>query len=71
MTDYIVKAWRNEDFRASLDMEIPSHPSGSVELSDSDLQMVAGNSVWSAKTCESLWGTCDFFTFGCCSQYNC
>ena len=71
----IVRAWKDADFRASLDGEdlshLPENPAGVSELSDEDLQTVAGGTTWLcaitffcvtyALSCMGC-GTCD-----CCS----
>jgi mersacidin/lichenicidin family type 2 lantibiotic len=42
----IIRAWRDEDFRNSLSEEqrsqLPDNPAGIIELSDEDMQFVAG-----------------------------
>ena len=42
----IVRAWKDADFRASLELDdldhLPENPAGVVELSDQDLYSVAG-----------------------------
>jgi mersacidin/lichenicidin family type 2 lantibiotic len=53
----IVRAWRDEDYRLSLSDQdraaVPESPAGVVDLSDLDLEGVAGGSV-------------HFGTLGCC-----
>ena len=45
----IIRAWKDAAFYASLSQEaraqIPAHPAGMYELSDEDLEVVAGGSV--------------------------
>ena len=37
----IIRAWKDEEYRLSLD-EMPAHPAGLIELTDADLDLVAG-----------------------------
>jgi mersacidin/lichenicidin family type 2 lantibiotic len=37
----IIRAWKDEEYRLSLD-EMPAHPAGLIELTDADLELVAG-----------------------------
>jgi mersacidin/lichenicidin family type 2 lantibiotic len=41
----IIRAWKDEEYRLSLD-EMPAHPAGLVELTDADLEQVAGGGDW-------------------------
>ncbi len=42
----IIRAWKDEEYRESLSEEerklLPDHPAGVIELSDADLESVAG-----------------------------
>jgi mersacidin/lichenicidin family type 2 lantibiotic len=42
----IIRAWRDEEYRLSLDETeramLPAHPAGLIELTDADLDLVAG-----------------------------
>jgi mersacidin/lichenicidin family type 2 lantibiotic len=39
----IIRAWKDEEYRLSLDETLlPAHPAGLVELTDADLEQVAG-----------------------------
>ena len=42
----IIRAWKDEEYRLSLDETertlLPAHPAGLVELTDADLDLVAG-----------------------------
>ena len=42
----IIRAWKDEEYRLSLDETertlLPAHPTGLVELTDADLEQVAG-----------------------------
>ena len=55
----IIRAWKDPEYRATLTeaelAALPAHPSGQVDLSDSDLDGVAG-----AESTEQLetWGCC-------------
>lgn len=70
--DKIIRSWQDSEYRDSLTPEeanaMPAHPSGLVELSDTDLGVVAGGrgASWSWIDCPSLMGSCMIFTFGCC-----
>ena len=66
----IVRAWKDEDYRLGLSAEeqaaLPDSPVGTVELSDLDLEDVAGGKTeifWSLGCCGGLtqatcWGNC-------------
>ena len=45
----IVKAWKDEDYRASLGpqqlAELPAHPAGDIELTAADCALVAGGGL--------------------------
>jgi mersacidin/lichenicidin family type 2 lantibiotic len=49
----IIRAWKDEDFRDSLSeterAALPQHPAGQIELSDEELEVVAGGLVPSVK----------------------
>ena len=55
----IIRAWKDEEFRASLTDEerssLPEHPSGVIELLDSELTAASG-----------AFDTEGLVTFGCC-----
>jgi mersacidin/lichenicidin family type 2 lantibiotic len=38
----IIRAWKDEEYRLSLGEAAPAHPAGLVELTDADLELVAG-----------------------------
>ena len=38
----IIRAWKDEEYRLSLGEAAPAHPAGLVELTDADLEQVAG-----------------------------
>ncbi len=42
----IIRAWKDEEYRLSLSdaerAKLPEHPAGLIELTDADLNMVAG-----------------------------
>jgi mersacidin/lichenicidin family type 2 lantibiotic len=44
--DHIIKSWRNEEYRESLDAQtcdlLPESPVGSIDLSESDLMTISG-----------------------------
>jgi mersacidin/lichenicidin family type 2 lantibiotic len=69
--EQIIKAWKDEEYRASLSREelasLPDHPSGLVELTDAQLGVAGGEQVteklWSFGCC---FGTLGFNTVGCC-----
>ena len=81
----IVHAWRDGEFRDSLNPEtlanLPDSPVGEIELNDSDLGQVVGESVSvnltiavtvgvSAVLCASYFngGSCEVDTSGCCTH---
>jgi mersacidin/lichenicidin family type 2 lantibiotic len=63
----IIRAWKDEEYRNGLSqaqrVQLPEHPAGLIELSDEELDLVAGG--------RTLWhGTCEIFTIGCCYDPN-
>jgi mersacidin/lichenicidin family type 2 lantibiotic len=66
LTD-IVRAWKDETFRARLTdaqrAALPEHPAGIIELSDAELDGVAGGRPGRG-TFDG--GTCFLWTLGCC-----
>lgn len=74
----IVKAWRDDEYRASLPAKqqatLPASPIGEIELTDADLAEVEGGSpvavsiAVTALLCPSIaaGGTCQVDTSGCC-----
>jgi len=82
----VIRAWKDVDYRENLSeaelMKLPESPAGIIELEGGDLDAVLGvgkdgegdsywPSAWSWCDCQSMMGSCDLFTTGCCSQYNC
>jgi mersacidin/lichenicidin family type 2 lantibiotic len=67
----IIRAWKDENFRNSLSeterVQLPDHPVGSVELTDTDLKAAAGGRPY------SYYGDCDYSTFvaGCTNIWMC
>lgn len=63
----VVRAWKDQNYRESLSSEqLPAHPAGELELSESDLQAVYGGDLgWSS----ALAGTSTFGNggFGFCN----
>jgi mersacidin/lichenicidin family type 2 lantibiotic len=61
----IIRAWKDEEYRLSLTEEqralLPDNPAGLPELSDSDLESVAGG------FCNSFMG-CTFMAINCQNQ---
>ena len=59
-----IRAWKDEDFRAGLSdaqrSQLLEHPAGPLELSNDDLDLVAGG--------KTIGGSCEIWTFGCCPQ---
>ena len=55
----IIRAWKDEDYRNSLSeterAALPQHPAGQIELSDAELEAVAGGIVPSAKASYCLF----------------
>jgi mersacidin/lichenicidin family type 2 lantibiotic len=80
--EHIVNAWRNEEYRDRLSTEeralLPESPIGEIDLSESELQDVAGGSdtafacgvtiAVTATLCPSMLngGTCSVGTAACC-----
>jgi mersacidin/lichenicidin family type 2 lantibiotic len=48
-SDQIIRAWKDESFRSSLSetelSALPEHPAGLIELSDTDINTVAGQTT--------------------------
>jgi mersacidin/lichenicidin family type 2 lantibiotic len=46
----IIRAWKDEDYCSSLSEEqrsqLPENPAGIIELSDEDMESVAGGTYW-------------------------
>ena len=44
--NHIVRAWKDQEYRQNLSAaeraDLPSHPSGTIELTDADLGVVSG-----------------------------
>jgi mersacidin/lichenicidin family type 2 lantibiotic len=64
----IIRAWKDAEYRDSLSegqrAQMPAHPAGLIELSEDELDLVAGgNSIFHG-------GTCEVWTFGCCHNTN-
>lgn len=75
----IINAWRDEEYRASLDeaqrAALPESPIGPIDLSESDLEEIEGGTTTipcvtlaTALICLSFagGGTCQEGTLGCC-----
>ena len=60
----IIRAWKDPEYRASLNeaelAALPAHPSGRIDLSDSELEGVAGGDVANTEALK---------TFGCCTTF--
>jgi mersacidin/lichenicidin family type 2 lantibiotic len=55
-SDHIIKAWKDQDFRASLNEAIPANPAGLIELTDEALdELVAG----AAEAGSCCWSSCN------------
>ena|SRR5947209_19182752 len=78
----IIRAWKDEDYRLGLSDEersqMPSNPAGAIDLSDTELDYVAGASTetlltvgccsgLTASTCTCTWG----ISCTCSVGYNC
>lgn len=59
-----IRAWKDEAFRSSLSPEqqalLPEHPAGQVELSDNELEAVAGGVTKTVRLSEDIAWTCPF-----------
>ena len=83
----IIRAWKDEEYRRSLSdadrARLPINPAGIVELSDAELQAVAGGtdemtaldrtgSGWTMGCCTRITHECGFSwylgTYGCCPE---
>jgi len=65
----IIRAWKDESFRLSLTPEerrrLPAHPAGLIELTEAELENVAGGRV---KTAKGSGGGCG--TGNMCSRFG-
>lgn len=75
-----IRAWKDPEYRAGLSQqelsELADNPAGLVELSDEQLDVVAGGTGWLCLTitltvsvCSptgTACGSCSFGTSGCC-----
>jgi mersacidin/lichenicidin family type 2 lantibiotic len=74
MNERIIKAWKNEQFRATLTASeraaLPPNPAGSIGiLGDDDLGAVDGATTeWIPIV---SWGCCNGFTGDACPSYHC
>ena len=41
----IIRAWKDTSYRETLEVELPAHPAGMVELDDDELEAVAGGDL--------------------------
>jgi mersacidin/lichenicidin family type 2 lantibiotic len=61
----VIRAWKDEEFRSGLSdaqrAALPGNPAGLVELSDLDLDGVAGGMPR-----QTFGGSCELWTLGCC-----
>lgn len=61
-TEDLIRAWKDPAFRERCDGdEFPSHPAGSIELSDRDLALVSGGGGGQCQV-----ATEEYLTMGCC-----
>lgn len=64
-----IKAWKDPEFRNQLEAngeELPNHPAGGLNLSDSDLSEIFGG----IEPSEQATGTGAGSTFGCCTYWR-
>jgi len=65
-----IRAWKDEEYRAGLSdaqrAALPAHPAGLIELSDDDLDAVAGGLPRQGGTL--FGGSCQIWTLGCCPE---
>ena len=58
----IIRAWKDEEYRAGLSEAeralLPEHPAGLIELSDTDLDAVAGGVAGTNAFARSWWIPC-------------
>ena len=65
----IIKAWKNPDYRHQLEEtfhQIPEHPAGWVNLSESELNEILGGN----DSVELLADSASGGTFGCCTFWR-
>lgn len=57
----VIRAWKDPSYRSSLSQDqlgaLPASPAGPMELSDEDLEMVAGGDTW-GPTCSTVSLSC-------------
>lgn len=73
----IIRAWKEPEYRETVEGEIPPHPSGLVELSDEDLGLVSGGAgtvtssgLFCSFSAECMPTICNFNTWICPRGYN-
>ena len=52
--DAIIRAWKDETFRAQLDEQAPDSPAGAAELPEDGLHQVAGGTMVTIGGCPTL-----------------
>ncbi len=66
----IARAWKDERFRAQLSdaqrEALPAHPAGLIELTDLELDGIAGGQRETGTTL--FGGTCRMWSLGCCGE---
>jgi mersacidin/lichenicidin family type 2 lantibiotic len=68
-SDNLVRAWKDEEYRSSLSEAeralLPENPAGSLELSDAELDLVAGGGS------RGGFNICGITWFGCGGSFLC
>lgn len=67
--EQIIRAWKDEEYRASLGESVPENPAGLIEIPDHRMDEAAG--AITLGTCDfvmsyMMGGTCSNMTLGCC-----
>jgi mersacidin/lichenicidin family type 2 lantibiotic len=61
-TNDIIRAWKDQEYRESLSeaerVALPKHPAGEIELSDAELEAVAGGGTVYTQKVSYCWVAC-------------
>ena len=68
-TENIIRAWKDEEYRLSLSTAervlLPDNPAGLIELTDADLEHIAGGKMNTATNCFTIGASCYSYEWSC------